>query len=72
MLADYDNATPGTAFGEGLRLEIEEAWQLQAAVTALREARGERVVGYKIGCVFKGNQKMMGLSHPAYGRLWSD
>ncbi|MEL6996911.1 MAG: hypothetical protein AAFP68_01515 [Pseudomonadota bacterium] len=71
MLADYDNATPGTVFGEGLRLKIDEAWQLQAAVAALREARGEQVVGYKIGCVFEGNQKMMGLSHPAYGRLWS-
>lgn len=71
MLADYDNATPGTVFADGLRLEIAEAWQLQAAVAALREARGERVVGYKIGCVFEGNQKSMGLSHPAYGRLWS-
>ncbi|MEM7684976.1 MAG: hypothetical protein AAF293_09115 [Pseudomonadota bacterium] len=71
MLADYDHATPGTVFGEGLRLEIDEAWQLQAAVAALREARGEHVVGYKIGCVFAGNQKEMGLSHPAYGRLWS-
>lgn len=71
MLDDYDKARPGTVFGEGLRLEIEEAWQLQAAVAELREARGERVVGYKIGCVFKGNQEMMGLSHPAYGRLWS-
>lgn len=71
MLADYDNATPGTVFAEGLRLEIPEAWQLQAAVAALREARGEQVVGYKIGCVFKGNQEMLGLTHPAYGRLWS-
>lgn len=70
MLDDYDNATPGTAFGEGLRLDIPEAWRLQAAVADLREKRGEVVVGYKIGCVFEGNQKMMGLSHPAYGRLW--
>lgn len=71
MLADYDNATPGTVFAEGLRLTPPEAWRLQTAVADLREARGERVVGYKIGCVCKGNQKMMGLTHPAWGRIWS-
>lgn len=71
MLADYDNATPGTVFAEGLRLSATEAWQLQSAVASLREQRGEQVIGYKIGCVFAGNQKMMGLTHPAWGRLWS-
>ena len=71
MLADYDKATPGTVFAEGLRLTAAEAWQLQSAVADLREQRGERVVGYKIGCVCEGNQKMMGLTHPAWGRLWS-
>lgn len=71
MLADYDNAIPGTVFAEGLRLTAAEAWQLQSAVADLREARGERVVGYKIGCVCAGNQKMMGLTHPAWGRVWS-
>ena len=71
MLADYDAANPGTVFGEGLRLEIADAWRVQSAVSALREQRGETVVGYKIGCVVEGNQKAMGLSHPAWGRLWS-
>ena len=71
MLADYDNATPGTVFAEGLRLTPAEAWRLQSAVADLRERRGERIVGYKIGCVCEGNQKMMGLTHPAWGRLWS-
>lgn len=71
MLADYDNTTPGTVFSEGLRLTSAEAWRLQSAVADLRERRGERVVGYKIGCVSEGNQKMMGLTHPAWGRLWS-
>jgi 2-keto-4-pentenoate hydratase len=71
MLSDYDAATPGTIFAEGLRLDIPDAWRLQSAVTRLREQRGETVVGYKIGCVGEGNQKMMGLSHPAWGRLWS-
>ena len=36
MLEDYDNATPGTIFSEGLRLEEAEAWRLQDTVTQLR------------------------------------
>ncbi|MDH3661754.1 MAG: hypothetical protein OEU92_17275 [Alphaproteobacteria bacterium] len=71
MLADYDEANPGTVFAEGLRLSIPDAWRLQTAVTALREQRGESVVGYKIGCVCEGNQEMMGLTHPVWARLWS-
>lgn len=71
MLADYDDVNPGTIFAEGLRLSIPDAWRLQATVAALREQRGERVAGYKIGCVSKGNQTMMGLNHPVWGRLWS-
>jgi len=71
MLADYDAVNPGTVFADGLRLSIPDAWRLQTAVAALREQRGETVVGYKIGCVCEGNQKMMGLTHPVWGRLWS-
>ncbi|MDH3662179.1 MAG: hypothetical protein OEU92_19480 [Alphaproteobacteria bacterium] len=71
MLADYDAVDPGTVFAEGLRLSIPDAWRLQTAVAALREQRGETAVGYKIGCVCAGNQKMMGLTHPVWGRLWS-
>ncbi|MEM7044346.1 MAG: hypothetical protein AAF543_16175 [Pseudomonadota bacterium] len=71
MLADYDEANPGTVFAEGLRLSIPDAWRLQTAVATLREQRGESVVGYKIGCVCEGNQEMMGLTHPVWARLWS-
>ena len=71
MLMDYDARTPGTAFADGLRLELDDAWRLQSAVTRLREQRGEEVVGYKIGCVCENNQRAMGLSHPVWGRLWS-
>ena len=69
MLDDYDNATPGTVFSEGLQLEEADAWRLQQAVTQLREQRGEKAIGYKIGCVSAGNQQMMGLNHPVWGRL---
>ena len=71
MLIDYDAKNPGTAFADGLRLELTEAWRLQSAVARLREDRGETVVGYKIGCVSKNNQRANGLSHPVWGRLWS-
>lgn len=70
MLADHDARTPGTIFAEGFRISAQEAWQIQTAVTRLREARGEKVIGYKVGAVAPGNQKMMGLAHPAWGRLW--
>ena len=71
MLLDYDNVTPGTIYAEGLRLDLSQAWRLQTTVTKLREARGEQVVGYKVGCVDPGNQKMMGVPHPVWGRLWA-
>ena len=72
MLADYDAHTPGTEFGNGLRMSVEEAWQLQTMVSELRQKRGEKVVGFKIGAVCKGNQNLIGLSHPAWGRLWKN
>jgi len=70
MLADYDAVTPGTVFAEGLRLELADAWRLQSLITDLREARGETVIGYKIGTLTADNQKLMGVSHPVWGRLW--
>ena len=71
MLRDYDRHTPGTPFADGLRLSIDDAYRLQACVARRRQARGERVVGYKIGCVAPVNQARHGLSHPVWGRLWS-
>ncbi|MGQ0636704.1 MAG: 2-keto-4-pentenoate hydratase [Planctomycetaceae bacterium] len=71
VLADYDRHDPSTVFADGLRLSIEEGQRLQDAVAHKRERRGERVVGYKIGCIFKGNQQLLGVTHPVSGRLWS-
>lgn len=71
MLWDYDHVTPGTIFSKGLRLANADAWRLQAAVARLREDRGERSIGYKIGCVSEDNQRRFGLNHPAFGRLWA-
>lgn len=71
MLRDYDRHTPGPPFADGLRLSIDEAYRLQSRVARRRQERGERVVGYKIGCVAPVNQARHGLSHPVWGRLWS-
>jgi len=70
MLVDYDNAKPGSIFTEGFRLDLADAWRLQTAVTQLREARGDKVIGYKTGCHAPVNQQMMGLTQPVWGRLW--
>ena len=71
MLQDYDSKAPGTIFKKGLHLSLGDARRVQNAITNLREKRGEMVVGLKIGCTSKYNQKKMGLSHPVWGRLWS-
>lgn len=70
MLADYDAGAPGLIFAEGFRLDLPDAWRLQTMVTDLREARGEKVIGYKVGAVEPGNQKLLGVPHPVWGRLW--
>ena len=71
MLRNYDRHNPGIPFADGLRLSIDDAYRLQSRVAERRVARGEQVVGYKIGCVAPVNQARHGLSHPVWGRLWS-
>ena len=72
MLQDYDSNTPGTIFKDNFRISVEDAWRIQSAVTNLREQRGEEIIGYKIGCVSKDTQCKMGLTKPAWGRLWKN
>ena len=70
ILADYDSKTPGTIFKEKVRISVEDAWYIQSTVAGLREERGEKVIGYKIGCISKETQLKMGFTKPAWGRLW--
>ena len=72
MLQDYDANTPGTIFKDNFRISVEDACRIQSTVTNLREQRGEEVIGYKIGCVSKDTQCKMGLTKPAWGRLWKN
>jgi len=50
MLADYDARTPGHCLGERLNLKLPRPNAVQTEIARLREQRGEKVIGYKIGC----------------------
>ncbi len=70
QLADYDARQPGSLFAEGLALDVEQAYRLQTAVAELRVARGERLVGYKVGCTSPAIRRQLGIEHCVSGRLW--
>lgn len=71
QLADFDLHHPGMAFLDGqLSLSLDQAYELQFEVVRLRERRGERVVGYKIGCISRTMQSQLGLDRPVFGHVW--
>jgi 2-keto-4-pentenoate hydratase len=71
QLADYDRARPGTWFGSANpALSVAEAYEVQFRVARLREARGERVAGYKVGCVSRTMRQQLGLDRPVFGHVW--
>ena len=70
ILEDYDSKNPGAIFKEKRIITNEDALLIQSNVARLREKRGEKVIGYKIGCVSKDTQKKMGFNQPACGYLW--
>jgi 2-keto-4-pentenoate hydratase len=70
MLADYDAGAPGQVFAEPLDLTTAQAYALQAGIALLREQRGERVIGYKIGCTSSVIQRQLGMDQPIYGRVF--
>jgi 2-keto-4-pentenoate hydratase len=70
MLANYDARTPGQLLGEPLYLTTVQAYALQAEIARLREQRGERVIGYKVGCTSRPIQVQLGVKEPIFGRLF--
>ncbi|MFG2502884.1 2-keto-4-pentenoate hydratase [Streptomyces sp. NPDC048441] len=48
---------------------VDEAYAIQAALLARREARGERIVGVKLGFTSKAKMAQMGVSDVIVGRL---
>jgi 2-keto-4-pentenoate hydratase len=70
MLADFDARTPGRRLAEPLDLTIVQAYALQAEIARLREERGEKVIGYKVGCTSRAIQAQLGVNEPIFGRLF--
>lgn len=53
------------------RLTISEAYQVQNQVCEKRIARGESVVGYKVGCTSRAIRSQLGLAEPISARLFA-
>ena len=71
QLDDYDRHVPGSIFAEGaIGWDLDKAYQVQLAVVELRKSRGERVAGYKIGCVSEVIRKQLGIAHPVVGHIF--
>jgi 2-keto-4-pentenoate hydratase len=70
QLADYDARRPGTLFAEGVVLDVAGGYELQSAVAQLRCDRGERIIGYKVGCTSPQIRAQLGIDHCVAGRLY--
>lgn len=70
MLADYDARTHGELFSRPFDLTIPQSYELQSEIARLREQRGEKIIGYKIGCTSKAIQRQLGVSEPIFGRVF--
>jgi 2-keto-4-pentenoate hydratase len=70
VLADYDARTPGRLSAEPLDLTTAQAYALQAEISRLREHRGEKILGYKVGCTSRAIQTQLGVDEPIFGRLF--
>ncbi len=70
QLADYDAHNPGSVFAEGVVLNVAQGYELQSAVAQLRRRRGERVIGYKVGCTSSKIRAQLGIDHCVTGRLY--
>ena len=70
MLADYDARTPGELFSRPVDLTIPQSYKLQSASARLREERGEKIIGYKVGCTSKPIREQLGVREPIFGRIF--
>ena len=61
-IAPLSEANPG--------LTPDDAYGIQSRWTALRLARGDQIVGRKIGLTNPAIQQQLGVDEPDYGALW--
>ncbi len=71
QLRDYRAGTPGTVFSQGIDLTIADAYVIQLEVARLRQAEGEEVAGYKVGCTGPNIRKQFGMDGPISGVVWA-
>jgi 2-keto-4-pentenoate hydratase len=70
LLADFDARQPWRSFVMPKDLTAKQAYALQGEVSRLREGRGERVIGYKVGCTSRVIQEQLGTDEPIFGRVF--
>jgi 2-keto-4-pentenoate hydratase len=70
LLAGLDAPRPGWSFAPPAGLTMASAYALQREVVRLREDRGERVIGYKLGCTSRVIQEQLGVREPIFGRVF--
>jgi 2-keto-4-pentenoate hydratase len=70
LLADLDARTPGARLRPGRGLTTPEAYELQDEVRRLRERRGEKVIGWKVGCTSRAIREQLGVAEPVFARIF--
>ena len=71
QLADYDAHRPGSVFEQGTDfLSVADAYSLQIELASLRQARGEELAGYKIGCLSAAVRRQLGLGEAVFGHVY--
>jgi 2-keto-4-pentenoate hydratase len=70
LLRDLNALTPGRTFTGPVSLTLDQAYELQSIVSRLREQRGEKVIGYKVGCTSRTIQEQLGVDGPIFGRIF--
>ena len=71
LLAHYDSAALWPA-EHGVPPDLAAAYQSALAVRTLRQARGERPVGYKVGFTNRTIWPRYGIYAPIWGTVWSN
>jgi 2-keto-4-pentenoate hydratase len=72
QLADYDRHRPGAIFANNaVTMTIDQAYELQTEVARLRQARGEPLAGYKVGCISPAMQAQLGIGQPVFGHVYA-
>ena len=72
LLEDFDSLGAFRFIKKRGSRQLDDAYELQRCFKALREARGERVIGYKVGCTGPTIRASLGIQESVHGYLWAD